>query len=54
MVLIKEIGTDACAGLMRVASAIDAKHGTPYGKRVDAFYRHCRSNDLVVAVARPT
>src|SRR5712691_878541 len=52
VVLIKEIGTDACAGLMRVASAIDAKHGGSYGSRVDAFYRHCRSNDLAVAVAQ--
>ncbi len=52
VVLIKEIGTDALFGLMRVASAADAKHGTEYGRRVEAFYRHCRDNDLAVAVAQ--
>ena len=52
VVLIKEIGTDALFALMRVASAIDARHATAYAGRVDAFYRHCRSNDLAVAVAQ--
>jgi 4-hydroxybutyryl-CoA dehydratase/vinylacetyl-CoA-Delta-isomerase len=52
VVLIKEIGTDALFGLMRVASAVDAKHGTEYGKRVEAFYRQCREHDLAVAVAQ--
>src|SRR6185436_1501802 len=52
VVLIKEIGTDALFALMRVASAIDARHATAYAGRVEAFYRHCRSNDLAVAVAQ--
>ena len=52
VVLIKEIGTDALSGLMRVTSVLDQKRGTDYGKRVDAFYRHCRDNDLAVAVAQ--
>src|SRR6185436_18563007 len=52
VVLIKEIGTDALFALMRVASAVDARYATAYAGRVDAFYRHCRSNDLAVAVAQ--
>ena len=52
VVLIKEIGTDALSGLMRVASKVDAKHGTGYAARVNAFYTHCRDNDLAMAVAQ--
>ena len=52
VVLIKEIGTDALSGLMRVASKVDAKHGTGYAARVNAFYKHCRDNDLAMAVAQ--
>jgi len=52
VVLIKEIGTDALCGLLRVSSAVDAKHGTSYGQHVAAFYEHCRANDLAVAVAQ--
>ena len=52
VVLIKEIGTDALAGLLRVSSVIDAKHGTTYFDRVKAFHAHCRDNDLAVAVAQ--
>ncbi len=52
VVLIKEIGSDALCGLMRVSAAADAKHGTEYSTRVEAFYRHCRDNDLAVAVAQ--
>ena len=52
VVLIKEIGTDALCGLLRVSSAVDEKHGTDYGSRVNAFYAHCRDNDLAVAVAQ--
>ena len=40
VVLIKEIGTDALFALMRVGSAIDAKHGGVYQRRAEAFYRH--------------
>jgi aromatic ring hydroxylase len=52
VVLIKEIGTDALCGLLRVAPAIDRAHGTEYARRVAAFYEHCRTNDLAVAVAQ--
>ena len=52
VVLIKEIGSDALVALMRVASALDAKYGSSYARRVDEFYQHCRGNDLAVAVAQ--
>jgi 4-hydroxybutyryl-CoA dehydratase/vinylacetyl-CoA-Delta-isomerase len=52
VVLIKEIGTDALFALTRVAAAIDAKYGGAYRRRVEDFYRHCRVNDLAVAVAQ--
>ncbi len=52
VVLIKEIGTDALAGLLRVSSLVDAKHKTTYHDRVQAYYRHCRDEDLAVAVAQ--
>jgi aromatic ring hydroxylase len=52
VVLIKEIGTDALCGLRRVSSAVDAAHGTAYFQRVAAFYDHCRTKDLAVAVAQ--
>ena len=52
VVLIKEIGTDALCGLLRVASVIDAQHGTEYSQRVQAYYERCRDNDLAVAVAQ--
>jgi len=52
VVLIKEIGSDALAGLLRVSSLVDATHGTGYAGRVKAFHAHCRDNDLAVAVAQ--
>ncbi len=52
VVLIKEIGTDALFSLLRTAAAMDANGGTTYLPRVEAFYRHCRSNDLAMAVAQ--
>jgi aromatic ring hydroxylase len=52
VVLIKEIGSDAICGLLRVAPAIDQKYGTTYAGRVASFYDHCRANDLAVAVAQ--
>ena len=52
VVLIKEIGTDALFGLLRVASSVDAKYGTEYWGRVTSFYKHCRTNDLAIAVAQ--
>ena len=50
--LVKEIGTDALFGLMRVTRAMDAAHGTGYRERVDAFHRHCRDHDLTISVAQ--
>jgi 4-hydroxybutyryl-CoA dehydratase / vinylacetyl-CoA-Delta-isomerase len=52
VVLIKEIGTDALCGLLRVSAAVDAKHGTSYHQRVEDFYRRCRDEDLALAVAQ--
>ncbi len=43
--LIKEIGTDALFALHRVL-------GGEGLERVEAFYRHCRDNDLAIAVAQ--
>ena len=50
--LVKEIGTDAIFGLMRVTRAMDAARGTAYRERVDAFHRHCRDHDLTISVAQ--
>jgi aromatic ring hydroxylase len=52
VVLIKEIGTDALFGLLRVASLVDSRAGTEYASRVNVFYDHCRRHDLAVAVAQ--
>ena len=52
VVLIKEIGTDALCGLLRVSAAVDKHHGTEYANRVQAYYEHCRDNDLAIAVAQ--
>jgi 4-hydroxybutyryl-CoA dehydratase/vinylacetyl-CoA-Delta-isomerase len=52
VVLIKEIGTDALFGLLRVSPAVDAKHGTQYAERVRAYYEYCRDADLALAVAQ--
>ncbi|MEJ5220979.1 MAG: 4-hydroxyphenylacetate 3-hydroxylase N-terminal domain-containing protein [Tepidiforma sp.] len=52
VVLVKEIGTDALFALHRVARQVDQKYETDYHRRVEAFYRHCRDNDLAVSVAQ--
>lgn len=52
VVLIKEIGTDALFGLHLVAHQMDETLETEYLPRVQAFYRHCRDNDLALAVAQ--
>jgi aromatic ring hydroxylase len=46
VVLLKEIGTDALFALHRVTQ------GTDSYERVEAFYRHCRDNDLALSVAQ--
>ncbi|MBI4487393.1 MAG: gamma-aminobutyrate dehydratase [Acidobacteria bacterium] len=52
VVLIKEIGTDALMGLLRVSPAIDARHGTGYATRVRDYHAYCQRNDLALAVAQ--
>jgi 4-hydroxybutyryl-CoA dehydratase/vinylacetyl-CoA-Delta-isomerase len=52
VLLIKEIGTDALFGLHLVAHEIDERLETSYLPRVREFYRHCRDNDLALAVAQ--
>jgi aromatic ring hydroxylase len=51
-VLVKEIGTDALFALHRITRLVDQKYETEYLKRVQAFYRHCRDNDLTISVAQ--
>ncbi|HEX4835890.1 MAG TPA: 4-hydroxyphenylacetate 3-hydroxylase N-terminal domain-containing protein [bacterium] len=50
--LIKEIGTDALFALHLVADEVDRERGTRYGDRVQAFFAHCRDEDLAMAVAQ--
>ncbi len=52
VVLVKEIGTDALFALHRVARDMDRKYESDYLQRVQAFYRHCRDNDLTISVAQ--
>ncbi|HQW51223.1 MAG TPA: 4-hydroxyphenylacetate 3-hydroxylase N-terminal domain-containing protein, partial [Tepidiformaceae bacterium] len=52
VVLVKEIGTDALFALHRVSRQVDQKYETDYLRRAEAFYRHCRDNDLAVSVAQ--
>ncbi len=52
VVLVKEIGTDALFALHRVSRQIDTKYETNYLQRVQAFYKHCRDNDLALSVAQ--
>ncbi|MGE3075753.1 MAG: 4-hydroxyphenylacetate 3-hydroxylase N-terminal domain-containing protein [Dehalococcoidia bacterium] len=52
VVLVKEIGTDALFALHRVSRQVDQKYETDYFQRVQAFYKHCRDNDLALSVAQ--
>jgi aromatic ring hydroxylase len=52
VVLVKEIGSDALFGLLRISRQVDQKYETEYHRRVEAFYRHCRDNDLTLSVAQ--
>jgi aromatic ring hydroxylase len=52
VLLVKEIGTDALFALDLVSRVVDEKAGTEYNARVAAFHRHCRDNDLTLAVAQ--
>jgi aromatic ring hydroxylase len=48
VVLIKEIGSDALFSLL----ALKERLGEPYAGRIQAFYEHCRDNDLAMCVAQ--
>jgi aromatic ring hydroxylase len=52
VVLIKEIGTDALLALHLIAERMAAAGKPEYRERIHKFYRHCRDNDLAVAVAQ--
>jgi len=52
VVLVKEIGTDALFALHRVSRQVDRKYETEYLQRIQAFYKHCRDNDLALSVAQ--
>jgi 4-hydroxybutyryl-CoA dehydratase/vinylacetyl-CoA-Delta-isomerase len=48
VVLIKEIGSDALFSLLAMRDTL----GEPFASNIDAFYTHCRDNDLAVCVAQ--
>ena len=50
--LVKEIGSDALFGLLRITREVDRKHETSYRDRVQAFFEHCRDDDLTMSVAQ--
>src|SRR6516162_9699086 len=52
VVLIKEIGTDALLALHIVGERLAASGKPEYRERIHKFYRHCRDNDLAIAVAQ--
>lgn len=52
VVLIKEIGTDALLALHIIGERMAAAGKPEYRERIHKFYRHCRDNDLAVAVAQ--
>jgi aromatic ring hydroxylase len=52
VVLVKEIGSDALFGLHKVAKLMDQKYESDYLKRVQAFYKYVRDNDLTLSVAQ--
>ena len=52
VVLIKEIGTDALLALHIIGERMAAAGKPEYRERIHKFYRHCRDNDLAIAVAQ--
>ncbi|HUY26967.1 MAG TPA: 4-hydroxyphenylacetate 3-hydroxylase N-terminal domain-containing protein [Candidatus Binataceae bacterium] len=52
VVLIKEIGSDALLALNIVGAKLAAGGHPEYAGRIQKFHRHCRDNDLAVAVAQ--
>jgi aromatic ring hydroxylase len=52
VVLIKEIGTDALFALHIIGEQLAAAGHANYRERIQKYYRHCRDNDLAIAVAQ--
>lgn len=52
VVLIKEIGTDALLALHIIGERLAAGGHPAYRERIHKYYRHCRDNDLAIAVAQ--
>ncbi|MGO9453675.1 MAG: 4-hydroxyphenylacetate 3-hydroxylase N-terminal domain-containing protein [Candidatus Binataceae bacterium] len=52
VVLIKEIGSDALLALNIIGERMAAAGKPEYRERIRKFHRHCRDNDLAVAVAQ--
>jgi len=52
VVLIKEIGTDALFALHIIGERLAAAGKPEYRERIQQYYRHCRDNDLAMAVAQ--
>jgi 4-hydroxybutyryl-CoA dehydratase / vinylacetyl-CoA-Delta-isomerase len=52
VVLIKEIGTDALLALHILGERLAAAGKPVYRERIHKYYRHCRDNDLALAVAQ--
>ncbi len=52
VVLIKEIGTDALYALHIIGERLAAAGKPEYRERIAKFHRHCRDNDLAIAVAQ--
>jgi len=52
VVLIKEIGSDALLALNIIGERMAAAGKPEYRERIHKFHRHCRDNDLAVAVAQ--
>jgi aromatic ring hydroxylase len=52
VVLIKEIGTDALFALHIIGERLAAAGHPGYRERIQKYHRHCRDNDLAIAVAQ--
>jgi 4-hydroxybutyryl-CoA dehydratase/vinylacetyl-CoA-Delta-isomerase len=52
VVLIKEIGTDALLALNIIGERMATAGKAEYRERIQKYYRHCRDNDLAIAVAQ--
>jgi aromatic ring hydroxylase len=52
VVLIKEIGTDALFALHIIGERLAAAGHPDYRERIQKYHRHCRDNDLAIAVAQ--